>query len=183
MQPSTTLTIRSIPREDMFKRIAFFRDMVGFNTGFSTGNVPNTDRTLYNVMGNEPPANGKVSAVGDDATKHPAIDAVEPFNLTYACCKPGNGPLMHNHDTSETFIPVSGRWRLSWNEDDTQHVEVGPYDIVSFPPNVPRRFENITHGEPDTEHMLIVIVAGKAPIAENTPKSWEIIRRHESQTA
>ena len=83
---------------------------------------------------------------------------------------------MHNHDTNETFIPMSGTWRCSWNEGkDLLSVDIGPLDCVSFPPGVPRRFENVTKGEGDKEHILMAIIGGDGPGADFTPKAWERI--------
>ena len=74
---------------------------------------------------------------------------------------------MHNHDTNETFMPITGRWRCAWNEGpEYEFVDVGPCDVVSFPPGVARRFMNVTEGEPDTEHLLLFVVAGNGPQAE-----------------
>ena len=47
---------------------------------------------------------------------------------------------------------------------------------LSFPPGVARRFMNVTEGEPDTEHLLLFVVAGNGPQAEFTPDANEIIR-------
>ena len=85
---------------------------------------------------------------------------------------------MHNHNTNETFMPITGRWRCAWNEGaDYKFVDVGPCDVVSFPPGVARRFMNVTAGEPDTEHLLMFIVAGDEPEAAYTAAANEIMRR------
>ena len=85
---------------------------------------------------------------------------------------------MHNHDTNETFMPITGRWRCAWNEGpEYEFVDVGPCDVVSFPPGLVRRFMNVTEGEPDTEHLLLFVVAGNGPQAEFTPDANEIMRR------
>jgi hypothetical protein len=44
--------------------------------------------------------------------------------------------MMHNHDTNETFIPMTGTWRCSWENDkgEVEAVDLGPLDVVSFPP-------------------------------------------------
>ena len=75
--------------------------------------------------------------------------------------------MMHNHDTNETFMPITGRWRCSWEVDDqVESFELGPCDVISFPAGVNRRFENITHDEPDSSHLLLVVVSGDSPKAE-----------------
>ena len=62
------------------------------------------------------------SPVGADASAMPAIPIAEGFNLGYCKAKPGKGPLMHNHDTNETFIAMTGRWRCEWNEGDAMRI-------------------------------------------------------------
>src|SRR5438067_1861598 len=109
------------------------------------------------------------SPVGEDASSMPAIAIAEGFNLGYCKAKPGKGPLMHNHDTNETFIPMTGRWRCEWNEGDAlQYVDLDPYDVVSFPPGVARRFMNVTYDEPEKEHLLLFVIGGNQPQAEFT---------------
>ena len=76
---------------------------------------------------------------------------------------------MHNHDTNETFIAMTGRWRCEWNEGDAmQHVDLEPYDVISFPVGVARRFMNVTYDEPKKEHLLMFIIGGNQPEAEFT---------------
>jgi hypothetical protein len=58
-----------------------------------------------------------VSQVGAASARLSAIPISEGFNLGFSRCKPGRGPLMHNHDTNETFMPITGRWRCARNED------------------------------------------------------------------
>ena len=56
-------------------------------------------------------------------------------------------------------------------------MDVGPCDVVSFPPSVARRFMNVTEGKPDTEHLLLFIVAGDEPEATYTAEANETMRR------
>jgi len=98
-----------------------------------------------------------------------AINIAEGFNLGFAKARPGNGPLMHTHNTNETFMPISGTWRCEFNEGDAHdYVDLGPLDVVSFPPGMARRFMNVTKDEPDIEHILLFVIAGNAPEAEST---------------
>lgn len=165
-------------RDEMMKRVAFFKDLQGSRRGLPDSELPECERELINVIGFQPPkAEGEVvSPVGEDAARRAAIPISEGFNLGFARCKPGRGPLMHNHDTNETFMPITGRWRCAWNEgDDYEYVDVGPLDVVSFPPGVARRFFNVTEDEPDTEHILLFVIAGNAPQAEFSPGANTII--------
>ena len=85
------------------------------------------------------------SPVGDDASRLSAIPISEGFNLGYCRAKPGKGPMMHNHDTNETFIPMTGVWRCWWENEkgEVESVDLNPLDVISFPPGAIRRFENV----------------------------------------
>ena len=88
--------------------------------------------------------------------------------------------MMHNHDTDETFIPMTGRWRASWENEngEVEHVDLDPLDVVSFPPGMIRRFENITAGDPNQDSILMFVIGGDAPRAEFTDQAM-----HELATA
>ena len=172
-------TIR-VTREEMRKRVALFSELKGFDGGLPDSTYPSAKRTLYNILGFQPPEadnHGVTSPLGDDAAKNAAIKVNEGFNLGFVEAAPGKGPMMHNHDTNETFMPFSGRWRCSWEVDGRiESFELGPRDTISFPAGVNRRFENITHEEPNNTHWLLVIVSGNAPKAEFSPGSMEELR-------
>jgi len=169
-----------VTREEMEKRVARFTDLKGFDGGLPDSDHPSAKRTLYNVVGFQPPAKSggaTTSPVGDDAAKNAAIKISEGFNLGYCHAKPGCGPMMHNHDTNETFIPMTGRWRCSWELDGkVEAYELGPHDVVSFPAGVQRRFENVTFDEPDKEHLLMFVISGNEPQAEFSPDAMEELR-------
>ena len=166
--------LRTLSRPAMMKRVARFSRLKGSDGGLPDSPLPECRRTLYAVIGFAPPKKRRnratTSPVGDDASAMPAIAIAEGFNLGYCKAKPGKGPLMHNHDTNETFIPMTGRWRCEWNEGRRKlHVDLGPYDVVSFPPGVARRFMNVTWREPKKEHVLMFVIGGNEPRAEFTP--------------
>src|SRR5215472_12699443 len=97
-----TLPRIALPRAEMMRRVARFKDLKGFDGGLPDSKMPGCERTLYNVIGFQPPK-GKggavTSPVGDDAARLAAIKISEGFNLGYCRAKPGHGPMMHNHDT------------------------------------------------------------------------------------
>jgi mannose-6-phosphate isomerase-like protein (cupin superfamily) len=167
-------TIRTWTRDEMMKRVARFRKLKGSDGGLPDSKLPECRRKLYAVIGFQPPEAGKNSPVGADASTMPAISVAEGFNLGYCKAKPGKGPLMHNHDTNETFIAMTGRWRAEWNEGDaTEYVDLDPYDVISFPVGVARRFMNVTYDEPQKEHLLMFIIGGNQPQAEFTPAAMQ----------
>jgi mannose-6-phosphate isomerase-like protein (cupin superfamily) len=173
-----TLPRIRVARADMMKRVARFDELAGFDGGLPDSKMPGCIRTLYNVIGFQPPegaAGAVTSPVGADASRLAAIKISEGFNLGYCRAKPGNGPMMHNHDTNETFIPMTGTWRCSWENEtgETESVDLGPLDVVSFPPGVSRRFENVTPGDPNHESILMFVIGGDGPKAEFTDESMQ----------
>ena len=155
--------IRTLSREYMNSRIAYFSDQKGSKLGLPDSKLPECTRELINIIGFEPPKGDSkhVSPLGNDNAQMPAINISEGFNLGFCRCKPGKGPLMHNHDTNETFMPIT-------------------CDVISFPPGCSRRFMNITEGEDDKEHLLLVVIAGNAPKAEFTDLAYKRIEEFEN---
>ena len=173
-----TLPRNGLTRAEMMKRIAFFKNLKGSDGGLPDSKMQGCIRTLYNVIGFQPPegAGGAVtSPVGDHAARMAAIKISEGFNLGYCRAKPGNGPMMHNHDTNETFIPMTGTWRCSWLDEkgDVDYIDVGPFDVVSFPPGCARQFENVTPGDPNAEAILMFVIGGDGPKAEFTNEAMD----------
>lgn len=173
-----TLPRSGLRREDMMKRVAFFKDLKGYDGGLPDSDFSSAIRTLYNVIGFQPPegeSGAVTSPVGADAARMAAIKISEGFNLGYCRAKPGKGPMMHNHDTNETFIPMTGTWRCSWINDkgEVDYVDAGPFDVVSFPAGCARRFENVTKGDPNAESILMFVIGGDGPRAEFTDESMK----------
>jgi mannose-6-phosphate isomerase-like protein (cupin superfamily) len=169
-------------REDMLKRVARFKDLKGYNGGLPDSDYDSAVRTLYNVIGFQPPkgeGGAVTSPVGEDAARMAAIKISEGFNLGYCRAKPGKGPMMHNHDTNETFIAMTGAWRASWEDKDgnVEFVDLGPLDVVSFPPGMIRRFENVTKGDPNQESILMFVIGGDAPQAEFSDQAMARLER------
>jgi len=167
---------KPVSRADMMKRVARFSKLKGSDGGLPDSYMPGSERLLYNVIGFQPPASedgGFVSPVGAAAARMAAIKISEGFNLGYCRALPGKGPMMHNHDTNETFIGISGTWRASWENEDgkVEHVDLNPLDVISFPPGAIRRFENVTKGPADEYSILMFVIAGDAPAAEFTAEA------------
>tara|TARA_R110002095_G_scaffold34015_4_gene32537 strand:+ start:1028 stop:1693 length:666 start_codon:yes stop_codon:yes gene_type:complete len=178
MKHTEQIPRKPVSRTDMMKRVARFSKLKGSDGGLPDSHMPGSERLLYNVIGFQPPASeqdGMVSPVGEAAARMAAIKISEGFNLGYCRALPGKGPMMHNHDTNETFIGISGMWRASWENEDgkVEHVDLKPLDVISFPPGVVRRFENVTKGPADEYSILMFVIAGDAPAAEFTTEALE----------
>jgi quercetin dioxygenase-like cupin family protein len=173
-----TLFRRGFSRLEIMRRVARFRALKGTDGGLPDSTMPGCERTLFNVIGFQPPkgeGDAVTSPVGADAARAAAIPISEGFNLGYCKAKPGHGPMMHNHDTNETFIPMTGKWRCSWENEkaEVEHVDLDPLDVISFPPGAIRRFENITPGDGSEEGILMFVIGGDGPRAEFTDKSMQ----------
>jgi mannose-6-phosphate isomerase-like protein (cupin superfamily) len=180
MEYRETLPRQRVSRKEMLKRVARFKKLKGSDGGLPDSNMPGCERTLYNVIGFQPPQverGGKQSPVGLDAARMAAVKISEGFNLAYCRAKPGKGPMLHNHDTNETFIAMTGTWRASWLDPKgkLEHVDLKPLDLISFPPGVIRRFQNVTKGPKNKDSILMVVIAGDAPTSEFTVESMREI--------
>jgi len=169
---------KPVSRKDMMKRVARFSQLKGSDGGLPDSYLPGAERILYNVIGFQPPATedeGVVSPVGAAAARMAAIKISEGFNLGYCRAVPGNGPMMHNHDTNETFIGITGTWRGSWENEEgkVEHVDLKPLDVISFPAGVIRRFQNVTKGPADEYSILMFVIGGDAPAAEFTAEAMQ----------
>ena len=177
-----TLPRRGIPRRQMMKRVARFSKLKGFDGGLPDSRMPGCERILYNVIGFQPPKterDGKQSPVGEKAARMAAIKISEGFNLGYCRALPGRGPMLHNHDTNETFIAMTGTWRASWQNEKgrLEHVDLKPLDVISFPPGASRRFMNVSKGAKNKRSVLMFVIGGDAPSAEFTRESMDELER------
>ena len=177
-----TLPRIRVSRKSMMKRVARFNQLKGFDGGLPDSQMPGCERILYNVIGFQPPAteqDGKQSPVGEKAARMAAIKISEGFNLGYCRALPGKGPMLHNHDTNETFISMTGTWRASWENEKggIEHVDLQPLDVISFPPGVSRRFMNVTRGPKNKYSVLMFVIGGDAPSAEFTAESMDELER------
>ena len=182
MEYQETLPRRGIRRREMMKRVARFAKLKGFDGGLPDSKMPGCERILYNVIGFQPPRterDGKQSPVGAEASRLAAIKISEGFNLGYCRALPGKGPMLHNHDTNETFIAMTGTWRASWQNDKgrLEHVDLKPLDVISFPPGTSRRFMNVTRGSKKKLSILMFVIGGNAPSAEFTRESMRELER------
>jgi mannose-6-phosphate isomerase-like protein (cupin superfamily) len=184
MSYQETLPRIRVSRRDMMKRVARFSKLKGFDGGLPDSKMPGCERILYNVIGFQPPAveqAGKQSPVGEDAARMAAIKISEGFNLGYCKALPGKGPMLHNHDTNETFIAITGTWRASWENEKgkLEHVDLEPLDVISFPAGASRRFMNVSKGPKRKHAILMFVIGGDAPSAEFTRESMDALERAE----
>jgi hypothetical protein len=159
-----TLPRIRVSRKDMMKRVARFSKLKGFDGGLPDSKMPGCERILYNVIGFQPP---------------PGEGGGVQSPLGYCRALPGKGPMLHNHDTNETFIAMTGTWRASWENEKgkLEHVDLKPLDVISFPPGANRRFMNVTRGPKNKYSILMFVIGGNEPRAEFTSESMAELER------
>ena len=71
------------------------------------------------------------------------------FHMSMVETRAGSSPVVHMHKYREVFMPVRGVYRIYYNKDSSQFVELGPLDVFSVPPLLWRRVEQQgAKGEP-----------------------------------
>jgi quercetin dioxygenase-like cupin family protein len=93
------------------------------------------------------------AVIGDTASENPDYEVMikHPHNFQIGMFKAmpnGNGPAWHLHTYIEVFLPLEGKWRFYWSQDPEKGADgdviLEKWDLISLPPNVWRRFENIS---------------------------------------
>ena len=63
------------------------------------------------------------------------------------------------------------------DKGEEQYVDLDPLDMISFPPGVIRRFQNVTDGDPNAYSILMFVIAGDAPSAEFTSEAYDELEK------
>lgn len=169
------------PREQMLQHVVRFNDLTGSDQGMPDNALPNSYKKLYNVLGFRLPDDPRFnSPLGKDLK--PGINIAAGFGVSLIRGVPENGAHFHNHDTNESFMPLTGKWRFIWevdgdNSTETDYVDLEPYDFISIPPGVPRRFENLALPEGEQTALMLGIVAGDMPKQQYTPRVMAEIKK------
>lgn len=144
---------------EMQARVARFADLTPSKQAFVDTRLPDYHRDIYNVIGR---------GVTEDPDLAPAITDARYFGITYVGAEPGKGAALHAHETIEVFIPLTGRWAAYWGAEGDKEIEIGPHDVISFPPGVYRGFRNIG----DSHAILMAIIGSKESTGDGGRVAW-----------
>lgn len=145
--------------EQMAPRVARFDKLKYPPNRYHDSQLPGNARKNYLVVGTGLIAEGSTDPMS-------AIPVSEGFQMSYIKAVPGNGPMLHNHDTNETFICLEGKWKVIWGRNAEHSVILNKYDVCAIPPYVPRRFECVEPAPGQTEGLLQSIQPGNRPEVE-----------------
>lgn len=115
--------------------------------------------------------------IGDTASENPdyepELNAPHTFQVGMHYAEPGNGPAYHTHDYVEMFIPLKGHWTFYWGNDSEAEpegfVEIAPWDCISLPAGLWRRFEV---SKTETEGGVILGVLDQHEVFEGKDPYW-----------
>jgi quercetin dioxygenase-like cupin family protein len=135
------MTTHDVQADPMTGRIARWSDIQrnGVPVMFIDSVLPGHYRMNYSVIGD---------TASENPDFEPAITAPHRFQIGMFEAPPGNGPGWHTHTYCEMFVPLTGTWRFIYGSDpddsvnDVTEVVLGPWDVISFPAGLWRRFEN-----------------------------------------
>lgn len=132
-----------MPTDEVMKNVAFYRDLKVDPNAFVDKADPSKRLPIKYVI-----SAGNKAAPAGIATPH-------SFHMCFIESKAGASPVIHAHEYREIFMPIKGRYRIFFNKDPEEFVELGPFDTFSVPPMLWRRVEQ--QGEPGESGMVMVI--------------------------
>ena len=136
----------TIDIEALRARVARFKDLKSSSAAFPDTKIPGHEREIFNVIGR---------GVTEDQSLQPSISDNRDFNLTFMKSEPGKGSSLHDHETIECFVPLSGRWAIGLGDDGEYEIILEQFDTFSVPPGVMRSVKNV-----GTEAGVVLTILG-----------------------
>ena len=140
---------RELAPGQMQRNVFRFAELPSSPMAFIDAAMPGHERTLMGALG---------SGAADENLRSMVEDA-QNYHIDFIRAMPGNGAALHSHDTEETFICLTGRWKVRFGDHGEDAVELAYLDGIVCPSGVMRSFENI--GE--AEALLLSILGGRNP--------------------
>lgn len=149
-------------------RVVRYGDLVPCTNAFIDTRTPGSDvKENFTIIG---------PGVAENPEQHVHITEPHGFNIGGARQPSACINSQHSHDTAEVFVVHSGQWRFTFGEhgEDAQ-IDATVGDIVSFPTQTFRGFENIGEGP----GFLWSVLGGDDPGRVLwAPKVFELAKRY-----
>ncbi len=142
-----------MPAPDMkalHARVARFKDLKSSSEAFVDTRIPEYNREIFNIIGR---------GVTENPLLAPAIADNRDFNISMLKSEPGKGSSLHDHDTIEVFLPLTGKWRIGLGDTGEAEIILDAFDIFSCPPGIMRSVTNIGTGS----GCILAILGGTDP--------------------
>lgn len=127
---------RAWDKQALEARIVRYGELIPCRNAFIDTRSPGSDaKENFTIIG---------PGVAENPEQHVHITEAHGFNIGGARQPPRCINSQHSHDTAEVFVVHTGRWRFTFGEyGEDARVDAEPGDIVSFPTQTFRGFENI----------------------------------------
>ena len=131
---------KSVPitQAEMARRVWRFQDLTPSPRAFLDCALPGHVRTLFSALGR---------GADDEQLEGTAVEKAENYHIDFIKAAPGNGAALHSHGSEETFVALTGRWRIYWGDEGADSTVLEPFDGIVVPDGVLRGFENIGESE------------------------------------
>lgn len=138
-----------LSRDQMLANVWRFGELPRTSNAFIDTALPGHERVLLGALG----------AGAEDEVLRSKVEKAQNYHIDYVHAGPGNGAALHSHDSEETFIALSGRWRIGWGTNGEDDIDLDYLDGIVVPAGVMRSFENIS----DSDALLLTILGGESP--------------------
>lgn len=128
----------------MRERVATSADLAWSTEPFLDSTLPGGGAELAAVVG---------YGMTEDRGQRPRVPDPHGHNIAWLRAEPGRGMLAHRHDQTQVVIVKDGEWDVRLNLDDERSVRLGPWDMLSVPPQAWRSFRNVSG---DTASMVVI---------------------------
>ncbi|HIP79276.1 MAG TPA: cupin domain-containing protein [Kiloniellaceae bacterium] len=134
-----------ISSAEMQGRIWRYRDLTPSPRAFLDCTLPGHVRTLFSALG---------QGADDEQLEGTAVERAENYHIDFVKAAPGNGAALHSHGSEETFVALTGRWKLFWGDRGEESAVLEPFDGIVVPDGVLRGFSNVS----ESEAVLLVVL-------------------------